>query len=150
MLNNLYLPIVFSSFLLVGCQPKTSVSNSPLCAYQGVQLSINKNILSTYIACSNQDKANGLMHRTFLEENTGMIFLFKDERLQSFWMKNTLIDLSIAFVDSNWKIVDIREMQANDLTPVVSNKPALYAIEANKNWFSHHNINVGDTIKIKP
>ena len=63
-------------------------------------------------------------------------------------MKDTLIDLSIAYIDKDWKIVDIREMKSQDLTPIISKKPAIFALEANPYWFSKNNIKIGDTIKM--
>ena len=63
-------------------------------------------------------------------------------------MKNTLIDLSIAYVDKNWNIVDIHEMKANDLTGVISKEPVIFAIEANPHWFSKNKIKIGDKVFI--
>jgi hypothetical protein len=63
-------------------------------------------------------------------------------------MKNTLIDLSIAYIDQDWNIVDIKEMKALDLTPIISKKPAIFALEANANWFSKNKIKIGDKIKM--
>lgn len=140
--------IIASFLLLTGCSNGQSVSNSPLCHYEKINLIINNHLLMAEVACSNEKKAYGLMNRNNLAEDTGMLFLFSSSAKQSFWMKDTLIPLSIAFIDEHWKIIDIREMKALDETPVVSNGNALYAIEANKNWFSNRNIKVGDQIYI--
>jgi hypothetical protein len=143
---------IISIFLLnlYGCSQKTTelISNSPLCRDKNITLVINQHILNTQVACSNKDRAIGLMNLTSLAEDSGMIFFFADNNIHVFWMKDTLIPLSIAFVDSNWKIIDIKEMKANDETPVPSNGNSLYAIEANIHWFKNHNIKIGDEVYI--
>jgi len=62
-------------------------------------------------------------------------------------MKNTLIPLDIAFIDSNGIIVDIQSMEPMDTTAHKSRKPACYALEVNKNWFNKHNITVGSQVR---
>lgn len=96
----------------------------------------------------------GLMNRDSLGKDTGMLFIFERESTLSFWMKNTFIDLAIAYIDSNKKIIDIQEMKAtkkNDTSePAIypSAKPAQYALEMNKGWFKKNKIKVGDLITI--
>lgn len=123
---------------------------NPFCQnkVKSVNLLLNKQILKTEIACSEKEKEYGLMNRNSLPNNQGMLFIFDKTQTLSFWMKNTLIDLSIAYVDKDWKIIDIREMKANDLTPIISKKPAIFALEANPYWFSKNNIKIGDTIQM--
>lgn len=123
---------------------------NPFCQnhVKSVHLLLNKQILKTEIACSEKEKEYGLMNRTSLPENQGMLFIFDKTQTLSFWMKNTLIDLSIAYIDKDWTIIDIREMKANDLTPIVSKKPAIFALEANPYWFSKHNIKIGDKVQM--
>ena len=113
-----------------------------------VKLVLNNTVMNTEIACSEQEKEYGLMNRKSLPLNQGMLFIFDRTQTLSFWMKNTLIDLSIAYIDQDWNIVDIREMKAQDLTPIISKKPAIFALEANANWFSKNNIKIGDKIKM--
>jgi uncharacterized protein len=86
----------------------------------------------------------GLMNRTSMPDDRGMIFMFSREVGIPFWMKDTLIDLSIAFIDPNGAVVDIQEMQAMTLNNHVPAKPYQYAIEANAAWYSRHGIAVGD------
>jgi uncharacterized membrane protein (UPF0127 family) len=86
----------------------------------------------------------GLMNRTSMPDDRGMIFMFSREVDIPFWMKDTLIDLSIAFIDSSGVIVDMQEMQAMTLNNHVPAKPYQYAIEANAAWYSRHGIAAGD------
>lgn len=140
-----YFFITSLPWLLFSCSIDNG-SNSVLCQYKQVDFSFNQETLHTEVACTNKEREIGLMNRSSLPSDHGMIFLFNQEKTQAFWMKDTLIPLSIAFVDRHWNIVDIQEMNANDETPVYSKQPAMYVIEANKNWFFNHQIKVGTKI----
>lgn len=127
-----------------------SLPLNPLCQknVKSIKLVLNQKVFKAEIACTEKDKESGLMNRTDIQENSGMLFIFDKTQTLSFWMKNTLIDLSIAYIDKDWNIVDIREMKANDLTFINSKKPAIFALEAKSYWFSKNNIKIGDNIKM--
>ena len=90
----------------------------------------------------------GLMGRTALAQDAGMLFVFDQEQLLSFWMKDTLIPLSIAFIDSQGRIVDIQDMQPLDETSHQSAVPAQYALEVNQGFFGERGIMIGDTVEL--
>ena len=91
------------------------------------------------------EHARGLMHRTALGKNRGMLFVYTDEDQRSYYMKNTLIPLSIAFMDSEGCIVDIQNMEPLDEeTSHVSPRPAQYALEVNQGFFEERGVEVGD------
>jgi uncharacterized protein len=102
------------------------------------------------IADSPDEQAKGLMNRTALGEDRGMLFVFPDEEVRSFWMKNTLIPLSIAYMDSEGRIVDIQDMKPlDDEEPhYISAEPAQYALEVNKGFFDEHGVKVGDRAEL--
>ena len=102
------------------------------------------------IADSPDEQARGLMDRTALAENRGMLFVFPDEELRSFWMRNTLIPLSIAYIDSGGRIVDIQDMKALDDDPphYVSAEPARYALEVDRGFFEERGVEVGDRAEL--
>ncbi len=102
------------------------------------------------IADDMNEMSRGLMGRTALAEDAGMLFVYPEERVLSFWMKDTLIPLSIAFMDSGGRIVDIQEMKALDDTPphYESAEPARYALEANKGFFAERGVKVGDRAEL--
>ena len=102
------------------------------------------------IADDAEEMARGLMGRTALAEGAGMLFAYPEERELSFWMKNTLIPLSIAFMDSEGRIVDIQDMEALDDTPphYASAEPARYALEVNKGFFDERGVEVGDRVRL--
>jgi uncharacterized protein len=96
------------------------------------------------------EQAKGLMDRTTLGENRGMLFVFPEERELSFWMKNTLIPLSIAFIDSESRIIDIQDMKPLDDVPphYVSAEPAQQALEVNQGFFDERDVRVGDRVAV--
>jgi uncharacterized membrane protein (UPF0127 family) len=96
------------------------------------------------------EQAKGLMYRTSLGENRGMLFVYPDERERSFWMKDTLIPLSIAFIDSERRIIDIQDMKPLDDEPpsYVSAEPAQYALEVNQGFFEKRGVKVGDRVDV--
>jgi uncharacterized membrane protein (UPF0127 family) len=98
------------------------------------------------IADDDFERARGLMYRTALAEDRGMLFVFDEEQQLSFWMRNTLIPLSIAFMDSKGRIVDIQDMKPLDDDPphYVSAEPARYALEVNQGFFEERGVKVGD------
>lgn len=94
-----------------------------------------------------ETRALGLMHREKLPENQGMLFVFEEPQVLSFWMRNTFIPLDIAFIDENGEIVDIQRMEPLDETKqYISREPGLYALEVNAGWFEKNAIKVGSNV----
>ena len=96
------------------------------------------------IADEEDEQKRGLMERTALAEEAGMLFVFRGERPLSFWMKDTLIPLSIAYIDGDGGIVDIQDMQPLDESSHPSAAPAQYALEVNQGFFEERGVQVGD------
>ena len=92
------------------------------------------------------ERQRGLMYRTVLGEDRGMLFVFQRERSLSFGMKNTQIPLSIAYIDSRGRITDILDMKPLDDRPphYVSSEPVMYALEVNQGFFDDRGVEVGD------
>ncbi len=88
----------------------------------------------------------GLMYRDSLPADRGMLFVYPGAEPRSFWMKDTRVPLTIAYVDSAGIIVHLADMTPLDTTSVPSVKPATYALEMNQGWFTKHDVTVGDTI----
>ena len=99
------------------------------------------------IACDDLSRRQGLMHREDLPENHGMLFLFPSPKRQGFWMRNTLIPLSIAFIDDDGTILQIEHMKPHDEGSTVSINNVRYALEMGRDWFSRNSIAVGDRIE---
>lgn len=102
------------------------------------------------IADEADEQARGLMNRKRLGEERGMLFVYTEEREMSFWMKDTFIPLSIAYIDSEGRIVDIQDMKPLDDKPpsYVSAKPAQYALEVNKGFFDERGVKVRDEVQL--
>jgi uncharacterized membrane protein (UPF0127 family) len=113
-----------------------------------IDLKIKDKKIKVEVVRTEQEKAKGLMFRENLEKDEGMIFVYGREDYLSFWMKNTRIPLSIAFLDKNGKIVDIQDMIPFSLQTHVSAFPARYALEVNQGWFKRNGISVGQGIKL--
>jgi len=105
-------------------------------------------VIKAEIAKTKEERGNGLMYRKSLQDGYGMLFVFDRDEVLSFWMKNTLIPLSIAFIAYDGKIIDIKDMYPQDTNSVKSSRSARYALEAPQGWFSRVGVNVGDTVKI--
>ncbi len=99
--------------------------------------------LNIEIADSPSEMAKGLMGREALGENSGMLFDFKTDTGTSFYMKDTTIPLSIAFIDSSGKVLGVRDMKPLDLTPIEPPAHYRYAIEVNQGWFTRNSIKPG-------
>lgn len=104
------------------------------------------------VADDAEEQAKGLMGRTALGEERGMLFVFPDEQVRSFWMRDTLIPLSIAYIDSEGRIIDIQDMEPRDDDPphYVSAEPARYALEVNQGFFDERGVEVGDRVELPP
>lgn len=128
---------------------------APAIQFQKGRISFGKKLINDEIAKTPQQHERGLMYRNSLPKDEGMLFIFDEERTLSFWMKNTYIDLAIAYFDKNQKIVDIQEMKATNSLMLEeppsypSAKPALYALEMNSGWFKKNNIKIGDQFSFK-
>lgn len=119
----------------------SGLSTLTILASNGKKVGVNVEIATT-----TAELEKGLMNRTAMGEDHGMLFVFPVEQQLSFWMKDTLIPLSVAFMDSNGRIVDIQDMQPQDLTNHNSAKPAQYALEVNQGFFRKRGVEVGDEV----
>ncbi len=111
-----------------------------------VELSIKKSKLKAEVAADNTTRSTGLMNRFSLKPDHGMIFIFAQSEPLGFWMKNTFIPLSIAYIDSKGVIVNIVDMKPHDETAHPSGAPALFALEMKQGWFKERGIVAGDTV----
>jgi uncharacterized membrane protein (UPF0127 family) len=101
------------------------------------------------IARTGDERSKGLMYRKKLPDGEGMLFIFERDEVLSFWMKNTYIPLSIAFIASDGKIIDIKDMYPQDENSVVSSRSVRYALEVPMGWFLRAGVQTGDTVIVK-
>ncbi len=99
--------------------------------------------ITVEIAITPEEQQLGLMHRQHLDPDCGMLFPYDEPQELSFWMRDTHIPLSIAFIDSEGRIAGISDMEPGSEARAVSSQPCRWALEANKGWFRERNIKVG-------
>ena len=99
------------------------------------------------VADTEESRRLCLMHRDSLEHDGGMLFIFDDMDDRGFWMKNTRIPLSIAFIDNMGQILNIEDMHPYDSSTTRSNGNAQCALEMNQGWFTRNKISAGDMIE---
>ena len=109
-------------------------------------LKVGSHPLKVEVAAREEQRSHGLMLRKSMPRDEGMLFVFDDPGYYAMWMKNTLIPLSVAFVDHAGVILNIEDMEPQTLDTHLAAGPALYAIETNKGWFAAHHVKAGDTV----
>jgi uncharacterized membrane protein (UPF0127 family) len=102
--------------------------------------------LRVEVAQTDEQREQGLMFRKQLGRDDGMLFVFDEPAYHAMWMKNTLIPLSVAFVDKNGEILNILDMEPQTLDTHMAAGPATYAIETNKGWFAEKKVKAGDKV----
>jgi uncharacterized protein len=111
-----------------------------------ITLIINNMPLDAEVADTVEKREKGLMFRKKLDERSGMLFIFEKEKKVSFWMKNTEIPLSVAYISKSGYIREIHDLQPHSLNPVKSSHSVLYALEVNQGFFRENGISEGDQV----
>jgi len=152
---NLAAPIfaIVAAALITAVSPLTHAQKAP--AEQGspqvglpkVSLKAGGQTIKADIAATDETRQKGLMFRTKMGVNEGMLFVFPQIGYHAMWMRNTPINLSVAYIDEAGKILSIHEMTAFDATSHQSAGPARFALEMNAMWFTKNKVNAGDTIR---
>ena len=110
-------------------------------------LTVGDHKLTAEVVVTPEQRAVGLMHRFSLKPDHGMLFVFERSEPLSFWMKNTFIPLSIAFIGADGRIVNIEDMKPQTEDTHWSKGPALYALEMRKGWFAEKGIGPEAVVK---
>ena len=108
-----------------------------------VQLTADGHPIQVYVARSDEQRALGLMHRREMAEDEGMLFMCDRSAVQKFWMKDTPLPLSIAFVDEDGTILKIADLEPHDLESESSDHPVRFVLEVNQGWFAERGIAPG-------
>jgi hypothetical protein len=122
-----------------------------ICAQQPalptVRLSAGIHVVQAEVANTTATRSQGLMLRKSMAQGAGMLFVFDERAGHCMWMKNTLIPLSVAFIDERGQIVNIADMQPLDETSHCASRPVRYALEMNQGWFKKRGIAAGSLIQ---
>lgn len=128
--------MLLANFVIADAPPKLRVAS----------LTAGIHLIKAEVAATEPQREQGLMFREKMGPNEGMVFLFGEPVGTCMWMKNTLLPLSIAFIDSTGKIVNIEDMQPQTTESHCAKKPVTYALEMNLGWFTKKNIRPGAMI----
>jgi len=115
-----------------------------------IQVKVAGHALRVEVAATTEQRAVGLMFRAKLGRNDGMLFVFDEPGYHAMWMKNTLLALSVAFIDAEGRILNIADMAPGTLDAHAAAGPARYAIETNQGWFAARKVKAGDRVSGLP
>ncbi len=112
-----------------------------------MELTAGINVIRAEVAYTYPSRAQGLMQRESMGANQGMLFVFTELDKHCMWMKNTLIPLSVAFIDEKGAILNVEEMAPHTENSHCASGPARYALEMNQAWFKKHGLGAGSKIQ---
>lgn len=152
----LVLMLVVATFCSNGCSPKADSPDpnsglpiaivSVLPAAGGTPVHVRAEVAST-----SAQRQQGLMFREEMPEDRGMLFLFTSDSRGGFWMKNTILPLTIAYIGVDGTVQELREgVPYDDKTILTPAAPYRYVLEVNKGWFERHNLGVGSKVELPP
>lgn len=121
----------------------THAQNAPQMDLQRIKLSAGMHLIDTQVAASPEQRSTGLMFRKDMPQSEGMLFVFEQATVQCFWMKNTLLPLTAAFVTDDGTIVNLADMKPQTTDSHCSAQPVRYVLEMNQGWFGKKGIKAG-------
>lgn len=124
----------------------TLAQQAPQPTLRTTQLTTGIHVITAEVAGTPQSRQTGLMMRETLKPNHGMVFVFEDKSQHCFWMRNTLLPLSIAFIDDDGTIVNIENMTPKSEAAVCPQRPVRYALEMEQGWFGKRGVAAGRKI----
>jgi uncharacterized membrane protein (UPF0127 family) len=134
---------VLSAALALACMSLSSAAQEPQTHLPRVKLSAGMHQIDAQVAQTPEQRTIGLMFRKEMPQHEGMLFVFEQPSRQCFWMKNTLLPLSAAFIDDKGTVVNVEEMKPQTLESHCSAKPVRYVLEMNQGWFARKGIKPG-------
>jgi len=150
----LYLPFLLLFLGSGTCAPRPAdarISGKPQTGLETAVITIAAErpaTLEVELARTDTERTTGLMYRTALEDGKGMFFIFEMDQVLSFWMKDTYIPLSIAYIGYDGTIIDIRDMYPRNTSPVHSSRSVRYALEVPQGWFDRAGIKTGNKVSL--
>lgn len=124
----------------------TQAQEAPQMNLQRTRLSAGMYVIDAQIALTPEERQIGLMQRKEMPQHEGMIFIFEQAGEQCFWMKNTLLPLTAAFVADDGTIVNLADMKPQTTESHCSTRPVRYVLEMNKGWFAKKGIKPGSKL----
>jgi uncharacterized protein len=136
--------------LLAAMSLCASAQEGPQLNLQRIKLSAGMHQIDTQLAMKPIERQIGLMNRPSMPAHEGMLFVFEQPTKQCFWMKNTLLPLTAAFVADDGTIVNLEDMKPQTLDAHCSTKEVRYVLEMNQGWFAKRGIKVGSKLSGVP
>jgi uncharacterized membrane protein (UPF0127 family) len=115
-----------------------------------VTLSAGMHQIDAQVAQTPEQRATGLMYRKEMPQHEGMLFTFEQRSVQCFWMKNTILPLTAAFVDDDGTVVNLADMEPQSTASHCSDKPVRYVLEMNRGWFAKKGVKPGMKLAGEP
>ena len=137
---------MFVAAMLAAALP-VQAQDAPQMNLQRVKLLAGMHQIDAQVAANSEQRQTGLMFRKDMPQHEGMIFIFEQPTQQCFWMKNTLLPLSAAFIADDGTIVNIEDMKPQTLDAHCSAQPVRYVLEMNKGWFVKKGIKTGSKLQ---
>jgi uncharacterized membrane protein (UPF0127 family) len=128
---------------LVALAAAAAFAQEPQLDLPRVKLAAGMHQIDAQVARTHEQRMTGLMHRKEMPQHEGMLFIFEQRTQQCFWMKNTLLPLSIAFLADDGTVVNVAEMAPQSLDSHCSAAPVRYVLEMNKGWFGKKGVKPG-------
>jgi uncharacterized membrane protein (UPF0127 family) len=138
------------ALLALGAIATAAVAQDAPQQLPAIKLTAGIHNIQAQVAQTPEQRATGLMFRPAMPTNDGMLFAFEDAGVQCFWMKNTLLPLSAAFVADDGTVVNIEDMKPQTLDSHCSKKPVRFVLEMNQGWFAKRGIKAGDKLSGTP
>ncbi len=135
---------------LLAWLPARAAEGQPQLQLPRVTISAGMHLIQAQVASTPEQRATGLMHRRELPANECMLSVFEQSAGQCFWMKNTLIPLTAAFIADDGTIVNLVNMKPQTLDSHCSTAPVRYVLEMNQGWFAKRGISAGFKLKSPP
>ena len=136
--------LLFVAFTMIGALPVANAQT--VVPLPTKQLTAGMHVIRAEVATNYETRARGLMYRKELAPNAGMLFVFPHPAVQCFWMRNTLIPLSIAFIADDGMIIDIIDMTPMTENSHCSSSAVRLALEMEQGWFAKRGITIGKKI----
>ena len=142
--------IFLATALALAAAGLPAYGQEPQVSLPRVKLSAGMHQIDAQVARTPDQRATGLMFRREMPQHEGMLFVFEQPSQQCFWMKNTLLPLSAAFLADDGTVVNVQDMQPGSLDSHCSFKPVRYVLEMNQGWFARKGVKPGSKLDGEP
>lgn len=142
--------LLATSLIALASTAPAAAQGQPQMNLPRIEITAGMHRIEAQVAASPQERQTGLMHRKEMPAHEGMLFVFEQPATQCFWMRNTLLPLTAAFVADDGTIVNLADMKPQTEDSHCSAKPVRYVLEMNQGWFEQRHLKAGAKLRGKP